>query len=132
VITSVQPFFLASHRRFIVLLPFSPYTGMELWNGPSPCFVGNSPSNDDIKSDGSNNLITRNVNFSSTNHLGGFHQDEVGIRVRLLKTLPFFVINYSLRFTILVLEMGTRTKKVDKVEGSRLSCMGFLSPFFPL
>ncbi|XP_066377126.1 uncharacterized protein [Miscanthus floridulus] len=41
-----------------------------------------SPSNDDMdnKSDGSNNLITRNVNFSSTNHLGGFHQDEVGIR----------------------------------------------------
>ena len=107
---------------------------MELLNGPSPCFVGNSPSNDDMdnKSDGSNNLITRNVNFSSTNHLGGFHQDEVGIRVRLLKTLPFFVINYSLRFTILVLEMGTRTKKVDKVEGSRLSCMGFLSPFFSL
>ncbi|XP_066389195.1 uncharacterized protein [Miscanthus floridulus] len=41
-----------------------------------------SPSNDDMdnKSYGSNNLITRNVNFSSTNHLGGFHQDEVGIR----------------------------------------------------
>jgi len=67
---------------------------MELLNGPSPCFVGNSPSNDDMdnKSDGSNNLITRNVNFSSTNHLGGFHQDEVGIRVRLLKTLPFLLL----------------------------------------
>lgn len=65
---------------------------MQLWNGPSPCFVGHSPSNDDMdnKSDGSNNLITRNVNFSSANHLGGFHQDEVGIRVRVAQNSSFF------------------------------------------
>lgn len=93
-ITSVQHFFLASHRRLIFLLPFSLYAGMELWNRPSPHFVGHSPSNDDMdnKSDGSNNLITRNAHFSSTNHLGGFHQDEVGIRVRLLKTLTFLLL----------------------------------------
>ncbi|XP_008659979.1 myosin-1B isoform X2 [Zea mays] len=34
----------------------------------------------DNKSDGSNSLITRNAHFSSRNDLGGFHQDEVGIR----------------------------------------------------
>ncbi|AQL05751.1 paramyosin isoform X1 [Zea mays] len=41
-----------------------------------------SPRNDDMdnKSDGSNSLITRNAHFSSRNDLGGFHQDEVGIR----------------------------------------------------
>lgn len=56
---------------------------MKLWNGLPPRFVDHSPSNDDMdnKSDGSNSLITRNAHFSSRNDLGGFHQDEDGIRV---------------------------------------------------
>lgn len=53
------------------------YIGMKLSNEPSPHFGGHRPSNDDMdnKSDG-----------SSRNPLGGFHQDEVVITVRLLKT----------------------------------------------